>query len=996
VLDHLLLQYAAGLRGLTARKYAYRLTYKGQGALPLERPQPRHVLDARAAKEDGRSNHRGHGPNHSCVSLCASLFSVRFLFRLLAVRYTFADPMPLISGSKLGPYEIQSSLGAGGMGEVYSARDTRLDRTVAIKIIPEHLSEKPEAQVRFEREARAVSSLNHPNICQLYDVGEQNGVRYIVMEYLQGETLADRLKKGPLPLELLTRVGAQVGDGLQCAHRSGIVHRDLKPGNIMLTKGGAKILDFGLAKAGGVAGSARDLMVTLSSPARSDPVTAEGSLVGTFQYMAPEQIEGKEATACSDIFSFGSVLYEMATGKRAFEGKSQISVASSILEKDPPPVVTVIPTAPPALDHVIRGCLAKDPDARWHSAGDVARELRWIATSSGSSSQIAAVGAPPVGRRMRERLVWAALFTALVGVVLWLALRPASATPIVHSSLLPPPDTVFDFDGDFSGPPVLSADGTQVAFCAHGPKERESIWVQPLDSNAPRKLAGTEGATFPFWSPDGLSIGFFADGKLKTIPVSGGPVSSVADTPNPRGGAWGADNAIVYTPDYRDALWIVHPHQADAKPLTTLDLNVHSTHRWPSFLPDGKHFLFLATNHGGATLDKSGIYIGSVDGHQSGLILSSDSAAQYADGYLLFHRESQLMAQKLNWRDGTLSGAPMTLIDKVDHDAGTWHTTFTASANGMLIYQAATVKTGYDFMWLDRKGNVVGKAAESLAYIGERISPDGKRVAVALGDPKPDIWVFDFARGSRTRLTFDTGIHSMPSWSGDGQRVIYVTRTGMNVATGSSIRAKQSSGTGQEEMVIDGETAPGGPFSFLLPQWTPDGKYLAYQKQNGPSNATFWAQSTTGDQKPFLVLQPQSPQGRIIQTRLSPDGHWLAYTSTDSGREEVYVTTFPAASGRWQISQGGGGYPFWRGDGKELFFAGMSDATAYAVELKINGTQLESGVPQPLFVVRNTSSVGTLFDVAPDGQRFLVPMTQKENADVPMSLVVNWPAILDK
>ena len=906
--------------------------------------------------------------------------------------------MPLTSGSKLGPYEIQSSLGAGGMGEVYAARDTRLDRTVAIKILPEHLSEKPEAHARFEREARAVSSLNHPNVCQLYDVGEQSGVRYIVMEYLQGETLADRLKKGPLSLEQLTRIGAEIGDGLQAAHRSGIVHRDLKPGNIMLTRSGAKILDFGLAKGGAVAGSAHDLMVTLSSPALSDPLTAEGSLVGTFQYMAPEQVEGKEATACSDIFSFGSVLYEMATGKRAFEGKSQISVASSILEKDPPPVVTIIPTAPPSLDHVIRGCLAKDPDARWHSAGDVARELRWIGTSSGSSSQISAAAAvaPPLGRRMRERFAWAALAAALLGVVIWFASRPAPTTPIIHSSLLPPPDAVFDFTGDFSGPPVLSADGTQVAYCAHGVKERSSIWIQPLDTNAPRKLVGTEGGTFPFWSPDGLSIGFFSEGKLKTVPVAGGPVSTAADAPNPRGGAWGADNTIVYSPDYRDSLWIVHPHQVDAKRLTTLDQNLHTTHRWPSFLPDGKHFLYFATNHGGSSLDKYGVYIGTTDGQQTKFILSSDSAAQYAGGYLLFHRETQLMAQKLNWRDGSLSGAPMTLIDRVDYDPGTWHTTFAASSGGVLLYQAASVKSGYDFMWLDRKGNTVGKAAESLAYNGERISPDGKRVAVALGDPKPDIWIFDFARGVRTRLTFDSGFHSMPSWSGDGQRVLYVTQMGMNVANGSSIRSKLASGTGQEEIVLDGANPSTGLSTFLWPQWTPDGKYLAYQRQTGPTNAAFWAQPTTGDQKPFLVLQPQSPQSRIIQTRLSPDGHWLAYTSTDSGREEVYVTTFPTPSGRWQISQNGGGYPFWRGDGKELFFAGLLDATAYAVELKIDGSRLESGIPQPLFVVRNTSSVGTLFDVAPDGQRFLVPMTQRENADLPMSLVTNWPALLNK
>jgi eukaryotic-like serine/threonine-protein kinase len=905
--------------------------------------------------------------------------------------------MPLAVGSKLGPYEIQSSLGAGGMGEVYSARDTRLDRIVAIKILPEHLSEKPEAHVRFEREARAVSSLNHPNICQLYDVGEQNGMRYLVMEYLQGETLADRLKKGPLPLELLTRTGAEIGDGLQCAHRSGIVHRDLKPGNIMLTKGGAKILDFGLAKGGGVTGTAHDLMATLSSPALSDPLTAEGSIVGTFQYMAPEQVEGKEATACSDIFSFGAVLYEMATGKRAFEGKSQISVASSILEKDPPLIVSVLPTAPPALDHVVRGCLAKDPDARWHSAGDVARELRWIGSSSGLTSQSGTIPAPPlpVGRRVRERIAWATLAAALLALVAWFATRPAPSTPVVRSLLLPPPDTAFDFDGDFSGPPVLSSDGTQVAFCASSPKERNSIWVQPLNSSSPKKLAGTDGALFPFWSPDGASIGFFADGKLKIVPVAGGSVSSIADAPNPRGGAWGADNTIVYAPDYRDVIWIVHPHQVDAKRLTTIDQGLFSTQRWPNFLPDGKHFLFLATNHGGRNFAKYGVYMGSVDQPQNSLVLESDSTAQFADGYLLFHRESQLMAQKFDWKKNSLSGPPMTLIDKIDYDVGTWRTTFTVSATGVLLYQGSTAKSGYNLMWLDRKGNVLGKVADSIAYNGERISPDGKRVALALGDPKPDIWILDLARGARTRLTFDSSIHSMPSWSADGQRVMYITQTGINLAMGSSIRSKQSSGTGQESIVLDGSSAT-PPTNFNWPQWTPDGKYLAYQRQDGPANATFWAQSTTGDTKPFQVLAPQSTQGAIIQTRLSPDGHWLAYTSTDAGREDVYITTFPTASGRWQISQNGGGYPLWRGDGKELYFFGLSDSTAYAVSLKINGAQVEPSVPQALFVVRNTSSVGYIFDVAPDGQRFLVPMSPNENTALPMSLVVNWTALLNK
>ena len=904
--------------------------------------------------------------------------------------------MPLSPGSKLGPYEIQSSLGAGGMGEVYSARDTRLDRTVAIKILPEHLSEKAEAHARFEREARAISSLNHSNICQLYDVGEQSGVRYIVMEHLQGETLADRLKKGPLSLDQLTRIGADIGDGLQCAHRSGIVHRDLKPGNIMLTKAGAKILDFGLAKGGSVTGSAHDLR-SLSLrplfPIRSPPRVRWSEL---FNICRPSKWKEKRrppaATSLASAPCSTKWPPASAPSKAKARSPSRLPFSRKNLRRLPPFFPRHCPlsiTSSAAASQKIPTPVGTVPATlRANSAGSAATaealrtSLRSASHQSGAACANAWCGPPLLPPFSALSSGWRCVQRPQLQ---WFALR-FFRRPIR-----------FSISTGTSPVPRFFLPTARRSRSAHTlPKSENlsgfslSIRTCPESLQAPRVRRFRSGRQTVYPSL------FFADQKLKTIPVAGGPVSSVADAPNPRGGAWGADNTIVYTPDYRDALWIVHPHQADAKRLTRLDANVHSTHRWPSFLPDGKHFLFLATSHGGAATDKYGIYIGSTDGHQSGLVLSSDSAAQYAGGYLLFHRESQLMAQKLNWRDGTLSGTPMTLVDKVDHDAGTWHTTFTTSANGMLIFQAATVKTGYDFMWLDRKGNIVGKAAESLAYNGERISPDGKRVAVALGDPKPDIWIFDFVRGSRTRLTFDAGIHSMPSWSGDGQRVLYVTQMGMNVATGSSIRAKQSSGTGQEEIILDGGTAPGGPFSYLFPQWTPDGKYLAYQKQNGPLNSTFWAQSTTGDQKPFLVLQPQSPQGRVIQTRLSPDGHWLAYTSTDSGREDVYVTTFPTASGRWQISQGGGGYPFWRGDGKELYFAGLSDATAYAVALKINGDQLEAGIPQPLFVVRNTSSVGTLFDVAPDGQRFLVPLTQKENADVPMSLVVNWPALLNK
>ena len=461
--------------------------------------------------------------------------------------------MALTPGIKLGPYEIIAPLGAGGMGEVYRARDTRLERTVAIKILPSHLSENAEAQQRFEREARTISSLNHPNICTLYDVGHQDGMHFLVMEYLEGETLADRLRKGPLPIAQILKCGMEICEGLERAHRGGVVHRDLKPGNIMLTKSGAKLMDFGLAKPAVVrVDSSSSLTVTMSTPAGSHPLTAAGTVMGTFQYMSPEQVEGKEADARSDIFALGAVLYEMATGKRAFEGKTAASAMAAVLERSPEAISLLQPTAPAGLDHVVQGCLAKEPDERWQSAGDIARELRWVASGG---SEPGSVAPAPVGWSLRNHLVWGAAVMLLLAALGWSLLRGHESERTMRSFLPPPAQMSFDFTGDFSGPPVFNSDGTAVAFCARNQKERDSIWVQSLNELAPRKLEGTEGASFPFWSADGRFLGFFADEHLKKIPVAGGPVTVLAETPNPRGGTWSQDNVIVYDPDYRDTLW---------------------------------------------------------------------------------------------------------------------------------------------------------------------------------------------------------------------------------------------------------------------------------------------------------------------------------------------------------------------------------------------------------------------------------------------------------
>ena len=896
--------------------------------------------------------------------------------------------MSLAAGTKLGPYEIVAPVGAGGMGEVYRGVDTRIDRTVAIKILPAQLSAKPEALERFQREARAISQLSHANICQLYDLGEQDGIHFIVMEFLDGETLAARLAKGRLPLEQVLRYGAEIAEGLDQAHRSGVVHRDLKPGNIILTRTGAKLMDFGLAKTTAPLVPQSGLSATMTSPGLS-PLTTEGTVIGTFQYMSPEQIEGRDADARSDIFSFGAVLYEMATGKRAFAGKSQVSVASAILENEPEPITASQPLAPPALQHVVQGALMKDPESRWQSAADIARQLRWL--SSVDSSSTTPRSALP-HRKWRERAAWAvgvvALLSLLAGSLFFSRPRPH----LVRASVTPPPNVAFDFMGDFSGPPVLSPDGTRVAFAARAPKEPNSIWVRKLDNASAEKLSGTEGAYALFWSADAKFIGFFSDGKLRKIPAGGGPTTILADAPNARGGTWSRDNVIVYAPDYRDTLWKINAGGGTPERVTKLDLSKHSTHRWPSFLPDGKHFLFFATNHAGGRREDNGIYLGSLDGDTSRLVLATDGSGMYSSGYLLFHQQNALMAQRFDPGRGTVSGEPMALANDVQHDGGTFHTVFTVADGGILLYEPGA-ETGIgdtDVSWMDRSGKVLGHVVERGAYRGGVLSRDGKRLALSIGNPKSDIWVFDLERGTRTRLTFDDATHLMPSWSPDGKRVAYMSQFGAYTMSGTDLHARLASGGGQDEQLLAAKNDSGVPVSLTWPQWSPGGGYLAYMQQLGPTGASVWVVPSSGEAKPQLVVKPESPAGKVTFFRISPDGHWLAYSSYDGGREEVYVTAFPSGSGRWQISREGGTFPVWRRDGKELYFIG-SVVHLMAASVNPRADSFQVGSSQSLFEMRNVLALGAPFDVSPDGGRFLV-LTQPEVSPSPMMLVLNWTA----
>jgi Tol biopolymer transport system component/tRNA A-37 threonylcarbamoyl transferase component Bud32 len=875
------------------------------------------------------------------------------------------------------------------MGEVYRARDTRLDRTVAVKILPSHLSENAEAKQRFDREARTISSLNHPNICILHDIGRQDGVDYLVMEYLEGETLADRLRKGPLPVAQVLKYGIEICEGLEKAHRNGVTHRDLKPGNIMLTKTGAKLMDFGLAKAlAAKADATSGLTVTMTTPVGSHPLTAQGTVVGTFQYMAPEQVEGKEADARSDIFALGAVLYEMATAKRAFEGKTAASAMAAVLEREPAPISSLQPMSPAGLDHVVQGCLAKDPEARWQSAADIARELRWIA-NGGSGVGVA----PPVkvGPRRREHMIWAGVAAVLLAALVWSNLRGHETERTVRSFLPPPAQMSFDFTGDFSGPPVLNAEGSAIAFSARTQKDRDSLWVQFLGDLAAKKIEGTEGASFPFWSGDGKWLGFFADGQLKKVLATGGPVTVLAQSPNPRGGTWNQDNVILYEPDYRDTLWRISASGGTPTRLTKFESGKHTTHRWPQFLPDGEHFLFFATNHSGNT--EHGVYLGLLKDGSYKHIVDSDAGGQYASGYLLYHLQSQLVAQKFDATSGALSGDPIMLANLVEYDTGTWHTSFSASQNGLLVYEPGSKTLGNDLLWMDRNGIPTGKVAERAFYKGAgQFSPDGKRLAVAMGDPQADIWVLDLAGGARTRLTFGGATHLEPSWSSDGQKVVYTRQNGTNVASGTSIRARLANGGGQEEVLMD--STGGTPSTILSPQISRDGKYLVHTEQEGPNVAGIFALPLTGEKKPFAVVKPASEQSRIVQYRLSPDGQWLAYSSTESGREEVYVTHFPSGQGRWQVSQNGGTFPSWRSDSKEIYYV-ATDLGLMAANVSVKGGEFEMEPVHQLFQITYTTPVGVPYDFAPDGKRLAVS-TFPESVPTPMVLVTNWTGELKK
>jgi Tol biopolymer transport system component/predicted Ser/Thr protein kinase len=865
--------------------------------------------------------------------------------------------MSLTPGTRLGPYEILAPLGAGGMGEVFRAKDTRLGREVAIKVVPDLLAGEPEVRARFEREARAASALNHPHICQVYDVGREGDVDYIVMELIEGESLAQRLEKGPMtPVETL-RVSGQVADALDRAHRAGIVHRDLKPGNIMLTKQGAKLLDFGLARPTGLGGpgSGSRAPGTPSSPTMSRPLTAAGSIVGTFRYMAPEQLEGAEADARSDIWALGATMYEMATGKPAFVGKSQASLIAAILSSDPRPIAEIVPLAPPALDRLVRACLAKDPEERIQTAHDVKLQLKWIAEGGSQAGVPAPVAAH---RRRREKLAWIVAGVASVialAALGWSAMQAFGPKPARHAVRF-----VITAPAGMTGItwPRLSPDGTMLAFMARDSSGSASIWVRPLSTTVAYQLQGTSGAGRPFWSPDSRELGFFADSKFKKIAAAGGPLQLVGDAGNASDGAWSRE-FVLFDASVSDSIRAMPVTGGAVIPVSTLDRARGETqHAWPFALPDGKHFLFQSFRGGRR---ESLIRLGTLGKLESVIVDSSDSRAEFLPpDHLVYVKDGAVIARRFDLGRAKVVGNPIVIGENAGSSVNT--EAFTVSSNGGVAFQSSNTGSALIVLRYDRTGKALGPATPAAPIGGFAVSPDGQRMALSIsegGSSKADLWIRDLRRGTQTRFTFDPGDDIWPVWSPRGDTIAFSS----DRAGDYSVMIKPVSGVSEETPLPGLKITTSGPT-----QYSADGKFLFVCTRTSRGDWDSYAVPLADSAHPIPIAT--TPFDDLVP-RLSPDGRFVSFSSAESGISQIYVQAFPKPNGRWQISVNGGQHAFWTLGGKELVFRAQNgDLMAVPVSNAPNGG-LDPGNPTRLFGGLQGGGFPGRWGPAVDGKEFL-------------------------
>jgi serine/threonine protein kinase len=879
--------------------------------------------------------------------------------------------MPLAAGDRLGPYQIVSLIGVGGMGEVYRARDTRLDRIVAVKTISAEF-DTPAAREQFDREARAISSLSAANICALYDVGTEGERAYLVMEYLEGETLADELTRHRIPIGRAIEYAIQIADALDRAHRHGVIHRDLKPGNIMITKSGIKLLDFGLAKV------VRKQESAVAPAEQTHTMTAQAPLLGTCQYMAPELLEGKRPDPRCDIFAFGALLYEMITGRRAFQGKTEAITIANILEHDPPPIS---PSAEPedprtaALEHLVRTCLTKDPDERRQTAHDIVLELRWIAAMDPDEKSSGA-GSPP-----RPARVWFALAALVLAVSLAAGLIWSRRTPprliLTSTSILPPDKATFVA----TSLPALSPDGKRLAFAATLDGKTQ-LWIRELDSVQPVAMAGTENAYDPFWSPDSQEVAFFGNGKLRKVRVGGGPVLVVCDAIQGRGGSWSRNDTIVFAPSTGEGLYRVPANGGKPEPVTSLDTAAGEvSHRFPWFLPDGKHFLFTGRN---ADPSKTAIYVADLDSKQRQKIETVNSNAVYSPpGYLLYVRERTLMALPFDAGSGRAGGEPLPVAAKVDFITGNVQASFTASANGELAYYSGGgTGASSQMTWYDGAGNKLGTLGEPGSFVKPAISPDGSTVAVDRIDllsGTTDVWQYDLARGTSSRITFDPRMDGYPLWDPKGESIVFSSNRDGHY----QLYRHSTMGKGTAELLFS------SPLDKFPSDWSRDGRYLLYYQIDPKTRYDLWVLPLNGECQPFPLLTSEFNEHRA---RISPDGRWIAYTSDETSRDELYVQSFPGLGKKWQVSVNGGGRPVWSRDGKQLFYiAGDRKLMVTAVK---DGARFETSPPKTLFETHQSAT--RFFDVSPDGKRFLLIDTLPEPPTPPMNLLLNWTAAIKR
>ncbi len=915
--------------------------------------------------------------------------------------------MPLATGTRLGPYEVIAQLGQGGMGEVYKARDTRLDRTVAIKTLAPALAADAVFRERFEREARTLSGLSHPNVCTVFDVGTAPaaasgpGVDYLVMEFLEGRTLADVLERGApsgssalrpagLAAGEALRLAAQIADALIAAHRVGLVHRDLKPANVMIVGSGtattAKLLDFGLAKRAPVTGAALTGAHTATEATRAAPLTGAGTILGTFQYMAPEQIEGREADVRADVWAFGCVLYEMLAGRRAFDAPTQASLIAAILERAPAPVELPDPHLSPAVNRLTDACLEKNPDDRFQSMRDVRRALDWVA------KPLTAAHVSGAGPKRRGWTPSIAAASALIGIAAIAAFAvlvgsrsadsggaAASMFTIPLGSSLTAGSSSF-FGGAGSGTPQVSPDGRKIAFLAHD-LSGSRIYLRDIGGLELQALRGTDGARGLFWSPDEAFLGFFANGKLQTYEFASGRTEAVCDAPLAFGGTWAADGTILFSPDERAPLFRVNARGGTPAKVTTLGEG-EQAHRWPHFLPDGRRFVYMPWSD--STTNRQ-VMVGSLDGGAPKALFEAQTAAVPAGDYLFYVSDlpSRLMAWRFDSTRLETVGQPFAIVgdDNVDYQ---WYTgePNVSAAGSTLAYTTGKYRTS-QLTWLDRSGRSIGTLGDPGIYFDPMLSQDGSMVALEKTDPgrgTGDIWTIDLVRGAFSRLTSAPGYESVPAWSPDG-RIVYSSdqteKPGMFVSS--------ASGIGGATLLL---TPPQRGFPL---DWSRDGRYLLFLINGGSmNNNDVWIDDLQRHTVAPLFATPFSEGS----ARFSPDGRWIAYASDESQQPEVYLRSFPDPSVKVRISTNGGTQPQWRKDGRELYYI-APDNSIDAVPLTLSGTRLNPATPEPLFTanVDQTKTIRNQYAASQDGQRFLVLSLVNRN-ESPIVAVLNWRSLV--